>query len=208
VASPCPVLPNQEPALGRPAPAFFSGRDGGVSYRREILRRISHGSVPSLKITVSVGQGRPWAPRKAFQQRKLEVLGGCAVARFQDLGPHRGLTGTVETTAWKGPRTERQPADRKRPMGGCPFWWFGGREEGAPWRGRFGQGASRATSPRLGGWWLAGGSMGAGLSGKRRTSNSVVIYSALFRRRERAGWPTNLFGELVSAQTWDSIGET
>ena len=73
------------------------------------------------KITVSVGQGRAWVPRKALQHRYLEPAGGWPLERRDDLGPgasrggrwrgHRGeagMTGTeadqwaigMETSAW------------------------------------------------------------------------------------------------------------
>ena len=77
-----------------------------------------------LKITVSAGQGRPWAPRKALQQRNLEATGGWALGRRHDLGPHRGLTGRVAGDARGRPGTERQPAvdgSGDGRLAGCAF---------------------------------------------------------------------------------------
>lgn len=93
VPAPCPTQSGA--GLGQAGSCFFSGCDGGVSYRREILRRTSPGGVPSLKITASMGQGRFWVPRKALQQINLETIGGWALGRRHDLGPHRGLMGRV-----------------------------------------------------------------------------------------------------------------
>jgi|SRR6185436_11066886 len=148
------------PGGGWAAPPVFSS--SGQSSPADQATTSSVLLAACLKITVSVVQFRPWAPRKVLQQRNLEAAGGWALVRLRDLGPHRGLTGWVGREAGRG--VERS-VDEAEATGGRQ-----GAERSTGWLFFFGgSGGGKRPARR------AGGRQGEASSGRQGPATGCLF---------------------------------